>query len=61
MLVCYYVFNSYSVLEPEVELYVYQVVVVLGQATVVHVGILHVEFQVLREEIVQTALHLVDG
>ena len=40
MLVCYYVFKSYSVLEAEVELYVNQIVVVFGQTAVVHMRIL---------------------
>ena len=48
-------------LEAEVKLNVYQVVIVLGQTAVVHVRILQVEFQILREEIVQTAFHLIDG
>ena len=51
-------------LESEVQFYVYEVVVVLLfisnlNTTVVHARILQVHFQVLREEVVQTAFYLV--
>ena len=49
-----------KILEAEVEFHVYQVVVVIGQIAVVDVRILKMHLQVLREEIVQTPLHLID-